>query len=105
MIFIALGMPPEYFGNNSIRNGAVTFVATGCTTCPPIASIYLRVNLTMPGVMNRYIKYESAGDQFTGKCVSGRSGMSIEFSISPACFYFTSCDEDEREHNESRIDN
>ena len=59
-IFIALGMQPEYFGTNSIRKGEVTFVATGCTTCPTIASICLRSNWSMPGVMNRYIKYESA---------------------------------------------
>ena len=55
--------------------------------------------------MNSYIKYENAGDQFTGKCVSGRSMMSTEFLISPAYFNFTSCDEAERYHNENRIDN
>ena len=60
--FIALGMPLEDFGNHSIRRGAVTFAATGCTTCPPIASIFLLVNWEIPGVMNRYIKYESAGN-------------------------------------------
>ena len=70
-IFIALGMPLEYFGTHSIRNRAVTFVATGCTTCPPISSICLRSNWAMPGGMNRYIKYESTGNQFKGKCVSG----------------------------------
>ena len=59
----------------------------------------------MPGVINRYIKYDSAGDQFTGKCVSRSSRMSTEFEISPAYFDFTICDESEREHNENRIDN
>ena len=62
-IFIAFRMPPEEFGTHSIRKGAVTFVATGCTTCPPIASICLRANWEMPSVMNCYIKYESAGYQ------------------------------------------
>ena len=57
----------------------------------------------MPGVMNHYIKYESAGDQFTGKCVCGRSRMSTEFTIIPAYFDFTSCDEAERENIENRI--
>ena len=56
-------------------------------------------------MMNRYIKYESAGNQFTGECVSGRSRMRTEFSMSPEYFDFTSCDEAEREHNEIRIDN
>ena len=100
-IFIALGIPPEDFGTHSIRKGAVTFVATGCTTCPPIASICLRANWEMPDVMNHYIKYESAGDQFTGKCVSGSSRTSTEFTISPEYFDFTSCDEADRDHNEN----
>ena len=82
-IFIASGMLPEDFGTHSIIKGSVTFVATGCTTCPPIASIFLRANWAMPGVMNRYIKYKSAGDQFTVKCVSERSRVSTEFSIIP----------------------
>ena len=55
--------------------------------------------------MNCYIKYESVGDQFTGKCVSGRSRMSTEFAIIPAYFDLNSCDEAERENNENRIDN
>ena len=103
--FIALGMPPEDFGTNSIRKGEVTFVATGCTKFPPKSPICLRANWAMLGTMNCYIKYESAGDQFTGKCVSGRSRMSTEFGIIPAYFDFTICDEAEREHNKIRIDN
>ena len=59
----------------------------------------------MPGVMNHYIKYKSVGDQFTEKCVSGRSRMSTEFAIIPAYFDFNGCDEAERDHNEIRIDN
>ena len=43
--------------------------------------------------------------KFTGKCVSGHSRMSTEFSVSPEYFDFTSCDEDDREYNENRIDN
>ena len=104
-IFIALGMPPEDFGNSSIRKGAVTFVYTVCTTCTPITSICLRVNWAMTGVMKRYIKYESTGNQLTVKCVYGRSRMSTAFEISPVYFYFNSFDEDERGNNDSRIDN
>ena len=44
-------------------------------------------------------------NNFKGKFVSGHSRMSTEFSIIPAYFYFTSCDEAEREHIENRIDN
>ena len=90
--FVEFGITPEYFGTHSIRKGAVTFVATGSTSCPPIASICIRANWAMPGVMNRYIKYESAGDQFVAKCVSGRSRMTKEFAASPPYFDFSEMD-------------
>ncbi len=63
---LSLGMPPESFGTHSIRKGAVTYVATGSTSFPPIASICLLANWAMPGVMNHYIMFENAGDQFVG---------------------------------------
>ncbi|KAL3781326.1 hypothetical protein ACHAW5_007180 [Stephanodiscus triporus] len=59
--------------------------------CPPIASICLRANWAMPGVMNRYIKFENAGDQFVGQCVSGRSRLTKEFAASPPYFDFSDC--------------
>ena len=73
----------------AIRKGAATHMATGSTACPPIASICLRANWAMPGVLNRCIKYENAGDQFVGKCVSGRSRKSKEFAASPPCWDFS----------------
>ncbi len=79
--FVSLGMPPEHFGTHSIRKGAVTHIATGSTSCPPIASICLRANWAMPGVMNRYIKFENAGDQFVGRCVSGLSRLKNSFLL------------------------
>ena len=102
--FSSLGMPPQYFGTHSVRKGAVTHISTGTTSCPPIASICLRANWSMPGVMNRYIKYENAGDQFVGKCVSGRTRMSKEFGASPAYFDFNSCNRSDRERNQRRLD-
>ena len=93
--FAALGMSPDFFGTHSLRKGAATHVATGSTACPPIALICLRANWAMPGVLNRYIKFEDAGDQFVGKCVSGRSRKKKEFGLSPAYFDFTGCDDGE----------
>jgi hypothetical protein len=103
--FVSLGMPPQYFGTHSIRKGAVTHISTGTTSCPPIASICLRANWSMPGVMNRYIKYENAGDQFVGKCVSGRTRMSKEFGASPAYFDFSSCERQDQERYMRTLDN
>ncbi len=102
--FVALGMPPQHFGTHSIRKGAVTHIATGTTSSPPIASICLRANWAMPGVMNRYIKHENAGDQFVGKCVSGRSRLSKEFAASQAYFDFSSLTRPEKERNEREVD-
>ena len=102
--FVSLGMPPEYFGTHSLRKGAVTHISTGTTSCPPISSICLRANWSMPGVLNRYIKYENAGDQFVGRCVAGLSRLSKEFAASPAYFDFSTCTRAEKEHNEKLID-
>ena len=85
-----MGMPPNMFGTHSIRKGAATHVATGSTASPPISVICLRANWVMPGVMGRYIKFESAGDQFVGKCVSGRTHDSKLFAASPIYFDLTS---------------
>ena len=101
--FAALGMPPEDFGTHSIRKGAVTSVATGTTSSPPIASICLRANWAMPGVMNRYIKFESAGDQFVGRCVAGLPRLSKDFAISPAYFDLSCFSQDERMSKEAEL--
>ena len=69
--FVSLGMASEDFGTHSFRKGAVTYISTGTTSSPPIASICIHANWNMPGVMNWYIKFENAGDQFVGRSVSG----------------------------------
>jgi hypothetical protein len=87
--FIDRGLDPKYFGTHSMRKGAVSFVASGITSSPPIASICIRANWKMPGVMNRYIKYESAGDQYVGRCVSGRNRLNKRFAESLPYFDFS----------------
>ena len=57
----------------------------------------------MPGVLNRYIKYEAAGDQFVGKCVSGRKRTSTKFAASPAYFDCSALDSEERMENEEQL--
>ncbi|KAL3793017.1 hypothetical protein ACHAWO_008273 [Cyclotella atomus] len=88
--FIDRGLDPKYFGTHSIRKGAVTHIASGVTSSPPIASICIRANWKMPGVMNRYIKWESAGDQYVGRCVSGRKRLDKTFAESIPYFDFSS---------------
>ena len=103
--FAKLGMTPADFGTHSIRKGAATHISTGSTACPPIASICLRANWAMPGVLNKYIKYESASDQFVGKCASGRSRNSKKFGASCAYWDFSGLLLDERDTREAGLKN
>ena len=90
--FIDFGVHPKYFGTHSMRKGAASHVACGITSCPPIASICIRANWCMPGVMNRYIKYKGAGDQYVGRCVSGRNRLGKGFAESLPYFDFSHLD-------------
>ncbi len=97
----ALGISPSDFGTHSLRKGTVTHISTGTTSCPPIASICLHANWALPGVMGQYIKYENAGHQFVGKCVSGLPRLTLDFAASPAYFdfsAFTRTEQEERNH-------
>ena len=48
-----------------------------------MASICLTAQWSMGNVKDRYIHYEKAGDQFTGRSVTGISSVTKEFTISP----------------------
>ena len=81
--FISLGMIPQHFGTHSIRKGAVTHISTGSTLSPPIASICIRGKWNMPEVMNEYINFENAGDQFVvGKYSRQRRMMTMTMMTS-----------------------
>jgi hypothetical protein len=58
----------------------------------------------MPGVMNRYIKFENAGNQFIRKCVSGHAKISKEFAASLANFDFSTCTRADKDQNIKTID-
>lgn len=102
--FVSLGMSPEDFGTHSIRKGAVTHTSTGSVACPPIGSICIRANWTLPGVLPRYLKGENAGDQFVGQCVSGRPRLGKEFAASPPYIDFSDCTRADKELHIANID-
>ena len=102
--FIDRGLNPNYFGTHSMRKGAVTHIASGVTSSPPIASICIRANWKMPGVMSRYIKHESAGDQYVGRCVSGRNRLNKRFAESIPYFDLSEFDSIEKENMMRQLD-
>ena len=92
--FKALGVEENMLGSHSCRKGAITLVSTGCTVSPPLASVCLRAGWSMGAVKDRYIHYEKAGDQFTGRSVCGISSTTKEFALSPVYWDFTNVDDE-----------
>ena len=84
--FARIGVKVGTIGTHSARKGAATLAASGCTISPSMASICTRAGWTLGGTRDKYIKYESAGDQFLGRTVCGLNSLVKEFSISPPFF-------------------
>ena len=81
-------------GTHSCRKGVASMVAAGCTVSPPIVSLCIRAGWVMGGVKDRYLKYESAGDQYVGRCASGLDQLSKNFAVSPPYFDFSSLEDE-----------
>ena len=77
---------PESIGSHSMRKGASTFAASGSTACPSSTAIHLRAGWALGGVQDRYLRYESAGDMFVGRTVSGLPIDSPDFDMLPPIF-------------------
>jgi hypothetical protein len=85
--FLVLGVSSSNdIGTHSIRKGASTFACSGCTGGPDIGSVALRCGWKLQGVLDRYIRFEAAGDQFVGRCVAGLPLDKKEFAILPPHF-------------------
>ena len=91
----AMGASPEDLGTHSVRKGAATYCCTGVHPGPPIVSVCLRAGWTLGRVKERYLKYESGGDQLVGRCLTGINPQSPEFSTSP--IYLHSLDDAQKE--------
>ena len=87
--FLAIGVKPQDIGTHSARKGAATLAASGCTVSPSMAAICNRAGWKLGGSRDKYIKYESAGDQFLGRTVCGLDSTGMEFSVSPPFFDMT----------------
>jgi hypothetical protein len=84
--FERIGVKVGTIGSHSARKGAATLAASGCTVSLSMSSICNRAGWKMGGTRDKYIKYESAGDQFLGRTLCGLSSLVKEFSTSPPFF-------------------
>ncbi|KAF0697183.1 hypothetical protein As57867_012058, partial [Aphanomyces stellatus] len=66
-----LGETAAEIGTHSIRKGAATYVCSGSTSGPSVISVCLRCGWSLGHVVERYMHYEKAGDQFVGRVVAG----------------------------------
>ena len=80
------GKAERDIGTHSIRKGAATYATSGSTGGPSIVSICLRCGWSLGNVMERYFRYEGAGDQFTGRVVAGLPVNSASFAVLPPHF-------------------
>ena len=80
------GVESKYIGSHSLRKGAAIFVSSGATCSPPQVATNIRAGWTMGIVQDTYLRYESAGDQYVGRVVSGLPLCSAKFSVLPPQF-------------------
>jgi hypothetical protein len=78
---------PSDIGTHSMRKGSATYSSSGSTACPSTTAIHLRAGWALGGVQDTYMRYESAGDMFVGRTVSGLPTDRPEFGILPPRFH------------------
>ena len=78
-----LGVQHGDLGTHSCRKSVGTMVSSGCMISPPITLICIRRVWVMGGVKDKYLKNESADDQYVGRCASGMYQLSKEFAVTP----------------------
>jgi hypothetical protein len=88
------GVDRENIGTHSMRKGSATYAASGSTACPSSAAIHLRAGWTLSSVQDTYMRYESAGDMFVGRTVSGLPLDKPEFALLPPQFVARSSEVD-----------
>ena len=66
-----LGIQAGDIGMYSCRKGVANMVAAGFTMSPPIVLVCIRAGWVVGGVKEKYLRRESTGDQYVGRCASG----------------------------------
>ena len=83
-----LGFEIHELGTHSIRKGACTYL-TSLPGGPSAIATSLRGGWSMGNVQDRYFRYNEAGDQYVGRCLSLNPVLSINLASSPPYFVDT----------------
>ena len=79
--------PVKLYGTHSVRKGTATFACSGSTGRPSIVSVCLRCGWSLSGVQDRYIRYESADDEYLGRVIAGLPINEADFTVLPPHFH------------------
>ncbi|ETV79837.1 hypothetical protein H257_07053 [Aphanomyces astaci] len=77
-------------GTHSLRKGAATFAIGGSTSGPSIVNVCIRCGWSIGSVVERYVHYDGAGDQYVGRVVAGLPIDSGDFAALPPHFVSSS---------------
>ncbi|RHZ12985.1 hypothetical protein DYB37_012456 [Aphanomyces astaci] len=74
------------YGTHSIGKGVATFACSGSKGGPSIISVCLRCGCSLGNVIERYMHYKGAGDQFLARVIAGLPINDASFAILPPHF-------------------
>ena len=86
----------KWYWNTFFWKGVSTMVASGCTVYPPSVYICIQCGWYIFGVNDRYLKYDTAGDQYVGQCDTIKEQLSKTFSTITAYFDSPHIDDPEK---------
>ena len=97
-----MGINPGELGTHRFRNVTETMVPYGCIVSPTTALLCIRCVWSMGIFKEIYLKYESSGDQYVGRCASSLYQKINSFS--PHFFGFSSLQNLQEDHGKSQLD-
>lgn len=80
-----IDVPANRIGSHSLRKGSATYVV-GLTEGPDSDSVKLRMEHSLGGTDDRYIKREIGSDKYVGRAVAGLNHNDVRFSVLPPHF-------------------
>ncbi|KAF0730075.1 hypothetical protein AaE_009325 [Aphanomyces astaci] len=91
LVGVALPAASSSVGTHSLRKGAATYAIGGSTSGPSIVNVCIRCGWSIGSVVERYVHYDGAGDQYVGRVVAGLPLDSGGFAVLPP--HFVACSE------------
>lgn len=86
MLLENAGLVAAELGTHSLRKGSTTYTSSGSTEGPSFNSICQRAGWKLGTVQDKYLRFERASDEYTGRVVSGLPLQHEDFALLPPHF-------------------